>query len=287
MTLSESRLCGIGDEASLRPSDQLEILSGLGLNGLEVRSLGGRHLHELSLDEVRQFGAELADRQLVVPVVDTPIGNWERTARADLPSELRLLIDYAERSQILGSRCLRIMSYANCGLPDDEWKRESLRRVRALARLASALDVVLLHENCAGWAGQSSEATLQLLDVCDGENIALVFDTGNGAAYGYDSLEFLREVANRVQHVHLKDAVVQGGEAQFVVPGDGECGVSACLERLQQVPHELWVSVEPHVAHLPHVGTSATDAVLEDAYTRCAQAMRVLVRGAMGVDDDR
>ncbi|MGH9111975.1 MAG: tryptophan synthase subunit alpha [Acidimicrobiales bacterium] len=80
------------------------------------------------------------------------------------------------------------------GARDDLDPREALRRMRVLGTVAADLGVALLHENCQGWAGQSAWHTLDMLHATDQDNLRLVFDLGNGLAYGYETVPFLKAV---------------------------------------------------------------------------------------------
>lgn len=285
MTLDLTLLCGIGDEAAEPGEAQIEIHRGLGFAGIEIRTLDGRWLHDIDEAEVSAFGTAVRAGGLTVPVVDTPIGNWERTVATDFDDELRLLRGYARRAQLLDCQQLRIMSYPNAGLADDDWRAKALDRVARLVAEAEQLGVTLLHENCAGWAGRTVDATLEMLKFVDSDHLALIFDIGNGAAYGYDALDFLATALPWVRHVHVKDAVKVDGQPVFVFPGEGECRLDACLRLLHTTPTTYWVSAEPHIAHMPHAGVTSSGPELRDKYVRYAEQLQTMV--AQVVEEDR
>lgn len=255
-----ARVCGIGDEAAPGALEQIRLHAQLGLRGLELRTVDGFGLHELPERAANVLAEWIASVRLVVPVVDTPIGGWSVSVAIDLDDEIGLLVRCAQRAELFGCRRLRVMSYPNDGRPAAAWRAESIRRMRVLANVAADLDVVLLHENCHGWASQSVEHTSALLSEVDSPHLRLLFDIGNGVAYGYQSLPFLAAVLPWVEHVHVKDGRRDPGQdAVFGMPGQGTAQVEACVRLLEEAGYTGWYSVEPHLALIPHLGLSPDD----------------------------
>jgi sugar phosphate isomerase/epimerase len=187
----------------------------------------------------------------------------------------------ADRCAALGARYLRIMSYPNDGLSEADWECEVLRRIELLARGAERHGVVLLHENCSGWAGRDADRALRLLDAAGSDAFGLLFDTGNGAAHGYRPLDLLRPLAPYVRHVQVKDAVRRAdGEVVYRTPGEGDAEVGACLRLLLESGYRGHWSIEPHIAVRPHEGHRDEPAACRAAFTRCGQALRELAETA-------
>jgi sugar phosphate isomerase/epimerase len=274
-----TRVSGIGDEAAASLADQIRVHTELRLPGLELRTVDGRGLHQLTDAEAALMAARVLASGLTVPVVDTPIGNWGTDVGAPLAPDLAILRRTADIASLVGCRHLRVMSYPNDGRPDAEWRAAALARLTRLTRLAKDLDVVLLHENCHGWASQSSAASVDLVTTVDSEHLRLLFDIGNGLAYGYEAVPFLRAVLPWVAHVHVKDGVRTADGAEFGVPGDGEAGVAECVRLLADAGYQGWYSLEPHVAHIPHLGVTADPATLEAGYRTCAEKFLGLLDG--------
>lgn len=274
-----TRVSGIGDEAAASLADQIRIHTELRLPGLELRTVDGRGLHQVTDAEAALMAARVLASGLEVPVVDTPIGNWGTDIGAPLAPDLAILRRTADIASLVGCRHLRVMSYPGDGRPDAEWRAAALARLTRLTRLAEELDVVLLHENCHGWASQSATASLDLVTTVDSPHLKLLFDIGNGLAYGYDAVPFLKAVLPWVAHVHVKDGVRTADGAEFGVPGDGEAGVAECVRLLADAGYRGWYSLEPHVAHIPHLGVTADPATLEAGYRTCAEKFLGLLDG--------
>ncbi|AUG80405.1 hypothetical protein CFP65_5711 [Kitasatospora sp. MMS16-BH015] len=270
------RSCGIGDEAAPGLAQQLAIHAELGLGAIELRTVDGLGLHQLSPAALAAAAAQVADSGLAVAAVDTPIGSWSTTVATDLGQELAILADSARAAHALGTSWLRVMSYPNDGRPEPEWAAESLRRMARLAAEAERLGVLLLHENCHGWAGQGPEQTLRLLDHVSSPALRLVFDLGNGLAYGYEAVEYLAKVLPWVSHVHVKDGHRTAEGAVFTVPGQGQADVAGCVRLLESSGYRGRYSLEPHVTHIPHLAATAGAEELAAGYRACTRAFRTI-----------
>ncbi|MFD9125794.1 sugar phosphate isomerase/epimerase family protein [Kitasatospora sp. NPDC059571] len=276
------RTCGIGDEAAPGLAEQIAIHTDLGIGSIELRTVDGLGLHQLDGAALAAAADALDTAGLAVPVLDTPIGNWATTVGTDLDAELAVLAASARAAHVLGATGLRVMSYPNDGRPEPEWAAESIRRLTVLAREAERLGTVLLHENCQGWAGQGPEQTLRLLAEVDSPALRLVFDLGNGLAYGYEAVDFLERVLPWVDHVHVKDGVRTADGAVFTEPGSGEVGVADCVALLEDFGYRGRYSLEPHVAHIPHLAATAGAEELAAGYRACAGGFREIWEAGRG-----
>lgn len=270
-----ARLGGIGDEAAPDLAGQIAVLTELGWGGLELRSVDGVPVGELAADDaaVATLAATVRARGLTVPCVDSRIGNWAGTIASPFADDLAELDAVARVAREVGARYVRVMSYPTDGRPEPEWAAEVLLRFRALTDRAAELDVVLVHENCSGWAGTSAANARTLLEAVDSPHLRAVFDVGNPVAHGYDGLAYLAEVLPWVVHVHVKDAVADGEDVRFVAPGTGQARVSECLDLLEKAGYSGMFSAEPHVAVLPHTGEQQPPDVVRERFLAYGRAM--------------
>ncbi|GHE09528.1 sugar phosphate isomerase/epimerase family protein [Streptomyces alanosinicus] len=272
------RYAGIGDEAAPGLADQLAAVRELGWHAIELRSVDGCALADL---DHRAFGAltdQLAAGGTDVVCVDSRIANWSRPVTGPLEDDVDELRILAHRCAVLGTRYVRVMSYPNDGLSEPEWARRVHRRMAVLAQRAEDAGLVLLHENCAGWAGTSAERMLELLDRVGSPALRLLFDIGNGVPYGYDSAALLDAVIDHVDHVHVKDAVpTPTGEAAYTLPGQGRSQVRACLTALLRRGWTGTWSIEPHTHLRPHDGTDTREDSGTAAFVAYGRALERLV----------
>ncbi|OOC53433.1 MULTISPECIES: sugar phosphate isomerase/epimerase family protein [Nocardiopsis] len=251
---------GIGDEAAPGLDGQLAALAELGWNRLELRTVDAVPIAELDERAFDRAARGIREAGTDVVAVASRIGDWSRPATGDPSLDLTELEVLARRCAVLGTRLVRIMSYPSGGLAEPAWGRRVRARLRELVRRAEDAGLVLVHENCAGWAGESAERALELLSEVDSPSLRLLFDTGNGVAHGYRAPEMLRALVGHVAHVHVKDAVTgPGGEVGYVLPGTGEAGVAACLGLLAEHGYTGALSIEPHLHLRPHLRASGAD----------------------------
>jgi sugar phosphate isomerase/epimerase len=272
-------LGGIGDEAAPGLAGQIAALTRLGWPAIELRTVDGEALADLDERAFDRVRTAVADAGLQVSCVDSRIANWGRPISGELGPDLDELAALAPRCRALGTRYVRIMSYPNDGRPAADWAAEVVRRIRILTARAADEGLVLLHENCAGWAGESAERTLRLLDAVDSPALRLIFDIGNGLAYGYPAFEFLAQVAGAVAHVHVKDGRLHDGEPVWTPPGRGDCRVADCLRLLADRNWAGVWSIEPHLNVQPHAGNIDAGAAGPDAFVAYGRQLEELLLG--------
>jgi sugar phosphate isomerase/epimerase len=253
-------LAGIGDEAATALTDQIAAIKRLGWSAIELRTVDGIALADLDAQQFSEVLRTIRAADLDVVCLASRIGNWSRPITSPFADDLHELDVLARRCDQLGTRLIRIMSYPNDGLSPTDWRDRTLERVTRLAERAAQHGVVLVHENCAGWAGSDADRMLELVREADGESLRLLFDTGNGVEYGYDTHDMLRRILPHVAHVHIKDAIGEPGDAAYVLPGEGQCRVAESLRLLITSGYQGALSIEPHLLNRPHEGIQSTDA---------------------------
>ncbi|WP_243787952.1 sugar phosphate isomerase/epimerase [Saccharopolyspora gloriosae] len=272
------KLAGIGDEAAVDLTGQLAAIRRLGWSGIELRTVDGVALADLTADDLRRTVRQVRAAELDVVCLASRIGNWERPITAPFDADLRELDALAEQCGEFGTRYVRIMSYPNDGLGEPEWGARARERVALLAERAVEHGITLLHENCAGWAATDADRMSRLLAAAP--SLRLLFDTGNGIDHGYEALDLLRPIAGHVAHVHVKDATGSPGAATYVRPGDGNARVVECLRLLLNSGYAGTFSLEPHLVTRPHDGVSADESAADrfvDAGRNLERTLRELL----------
>jgi len=273
---------GIGDEAGSSIAAQIEAHRLLGWSTIELRSIDGTALADLDDGAFDHVAAALGQAGLSVVCVDSRIANWARPITGDFGLDLDELDQLGKRCAALGTRYVRVMSYPNDGLDDLEWGARVRRRTRILAERAEALGLVLLHENCAGWAGTDADRARRLVEEVDSPAFRLLFDIGNGVAYGYEAYDMLVPLLPWVEHVHVKDARSENGEAVYTLPGEGVCRVADCMRLLLDAGYTGAWTMEPHLQVRPHEGRTDAGADGLAAFVEYGRAMERLAAEVRG-----
>jgi L-ribulose-5-phosphate 3-epimerase len=255
---------GVGDEAGAGVRAQIDALARLGWSGIELRTIDGTALADLDNRAFTRLADALAAREVTVAGVASRIGNWSRPITGDFDRDLDELAVLTHRCAALGTRYIRVMSYLNAGLDEREWGLRAVYRLRELTCRAERAGLVLLHENCTGWAGTNAERMLELLDAVGSPALRLLFDTGNGIAYGYEAYDMLAQIISHVAHVHIKDAEGSAANPVYTLPGAGGARLADCLRLLLERGYTGVWSLEPHLALRPHEAVPAAESHDDD-----------------------
>lgn len=278
---------GISDEAGHPIERQIAAHKELGWRHLELRMIDRVFLTDVDDATFERIFAAVEEAGMTVCSFAAQLANWSRKISNPFEVDVEEMKRAIPRMQRMGTKFIRCMSYPNDGLADEAWRDEVVRRLSELARMAEDGGVMLLHENCNGWGGESPENTLELLERVNNPAFKLVFDTGNPFAHKQNALEYLRAVIDHVEHVHIKDGYLdENGKSVFTYPGEGSCQVGACLKLLVEHGYDAGYSIEPHVASIVHEGAAAQgdrDQILWDSYLQYGRKLMALYETAAAI----
>ncbi len=255
---------GIADEAGEGIDVQIKAHKELGWEHIELRNIHGVNITDLCDETYEEVREKVKAGGLEVSDFGSQLCNWARPIIKHPDIDIEELQRAVPRMNELGCRFIRVMSYPNAGLPEAMWKKEVFKRMRKLVDIAEDHSIVLLHENCDGWAGQGPEQTLELVEAMNSSSFKLVWDTGNPVAHDQDAWKYYEEVRDHIAYVHIKDAVRCNGELNYTFPGEGEGKVKEVLSDLKNRGYHGGVSIEPHLAAIMHEGKKASSE--EDSY---------------------
>lgn len=265
-------LTGFVDEVDDDLRTQVDTARELGWSSIELRTVGAGNVDALDAAAFESLEAILLESDLGVSSFGSTIANWGRGLEADPAEDLEALRRCAPRMHRLGARFLRVMSYRSPAPEpaDGPVGAEVVRRLRDLAAAAEDEGIVLVHENCETWGGQSVDHTRRLLDSIPSDSFALVYDTGNPVGsidlrgeppYGYqDPLAFLRDVRDRVAYVHIKDCRRNEQGVEYVMAGEGDARIPEILNFLAETDYEGPISIEPHMGDVFHDPSKRAEA---------------------------
>ncbi len=263
-------LTGFADEAGASIDVQIKATQELGWTNIESRNIDGVNIHDLSADAFDVVAGKLEASGVRVNCFGSAIANWQ----AQITSPFQQTLDQIERAiprmRRLGSKMVRMMSYAvlkdEQGNPvADQQKEERFRRVREIVRLFNAAGITPVHENCMNYGGMSYQHTLELVENVPG--LKLVFDTGNPvfsddrskpAPYPKQSAwEFYSQVKEHIAYIHIKDGVFEKGpdgefKTRFTHAGEGQGDVKRIVKDLLDSGYDGGISMEPHLAAVFH-----------------------------------
>ncbi len=268
-------LTGIGDEAGNPLETQLRAAQELGWTSLEIRNaqiegFPNGNLHDLP-DAAFDLAAEkLQAAGIGVCCFGSAIANWGKKIDQPFDSSLAEARRAIPRMQCLGTKYVRIMSFAVREDSEDQLEEERFRRLRELTRMFQEAGLQPVHENCMNYGGMGWSYALKLLENVPG--LKWVFDTGNPLFNAdrtkpqpwprQDPWEFYLKVKPFVEHVHVKDAIWDPSkkEPTYTMPGEGHGRVKDILRDLIASGYQGGVSIEPHVAVVFHDASVTSSA---------------------------
>lgn len=219
------------------------------------------------------------------------IANWGKKIDEPFDAALAEIDRCIPRMKRLGTKYVRVMSFAVRHGQEDQMEEERFLRLREIQERFSAEGLVPLHENCMNYGGMGWPFTLKMLENVPG--LRLVFDTGN-PFFADDrsrpepwpkqsAWEFYDQVRDFIEYVHIKDGYwdAEEGKKKFTWPGEGEGDVKRILEDLIANGYEGGISIEPHlgaVYDLP--GVSSTEEKQYAMYVEYGRRMVALVAEA-------
>lgn len=258
---------GLADEAGASLSDQLSAIRELGWSHLELRNVsvgGGKtaNVHDLPDEEFDRLLDEVSGSGIKVHTFASAIGNWATHIDQPFDRTLAEIGRAIPRMQALGTRNIRIMSFAVKDGADLN-EAERIRRLREIVVRFTEAGLTALHENCLNFGGLSAGHTLRLVEAVPG--LRLIFDPGNTVGTDDHSKpeprpkqsawEFYQRVRDHVDYLHVKDAVWRqhdGGMKRIHTwPGDGEGDVQRILDDALAGGRVHTISIEPHISGDP------------------------------------
>jgi sugar phosphate isomerase/epimerase len=263
-------LSAFGDEIDDDLTKQLDLLAGEGITALELRSVWGMNVLDLSDDQLRQVHESLDRYGLQASAIASPIG---KSTLSEPPVFEQNRLDGAlAAAASLGTRLVRIFSYYVPPEDLEKARSEVIQRLGQLTERATRAGATLLLENERGVYGQNPTRCQDVLVAINSPALRMAFDPGNFVQSGFHPMEqawpLLR---NFVDHVHIKDAVLADGTMRPAGQGDGD--IPGLLASLNALDYAGYLTLEPHLTFAGPAGGYSGETGMRTAI----QALRELL----------
>ena len=274
MTLPRLALAVIGDEVGPSLSEMISFCSENGLSRLDMRTVDGRNLLGMSLDEVKAISDTFNDAGIEVPTFVSPILKWAAPGKAPAGGKVDFAFDPKtcpvedplahafDIATVLGAPRIRVFShlrYPGFAATDIE------AAIDRLADLGARHDVFIEMENepvCnIGSVSELAKFFRELPDVSD--YLRPLVDVGNSWSIGEPpTAEDISFLAPSVDLIHIKDRDLTGKRG--VPVGDGAVPWAMELKRLLEgvTGNEVVASLETHCPQDPRNATAKSVAAL-------------------------
>jgi sugar phosphate isomerase/epimerase len=284
-------LTGFADEAAAGLEGQIRATKELGWKYIESRNIDGVNIHDLPDEKFDQVCDQLAKAGVSINCFGSTIANWGKSILDPFDSSLAETSRAIPRMKKLGTKLVRIMSFAvlKDREPEDQMEQERFRRVRELYKMFTDAGLTPVHENCMNYGGMGWTYTLRLLENVPG--LKLVFDTGNPVftddrtqpkPYPKQSAwEFYKHVKEHIAYIHIKDGVfdIEAQASKFTFAGEGNGDVKRILTDLLHSGYDGGISIEPHLAVVFHDASITSDEKIRyNNYVEYGRRVEVMIR---------
>lgn len=277
---------GITDEAGNSLATQIRATLDLGWKHLEIRNIevpgfANGNIHDIPEPAFEQAAAALAGAGLSVIAFGSSIANWASTITDPFDITLDRVARAIPRMQRLGTRFVRVMSYAvlkdaeGRDLPD-QMEGERFRRLREIKARFDDAGLVMVHENCMNYGGMSISHALKTLDAVPG--LRWVFDTCNplfnedrdNPGHQQDPWAFYQAVKPAISHIHIKDGIYDPikKDCLYTLPGQGHGQVARIIADAAASGYNGFFSIEPHTSVVFHSAGAPAAAGDDEARAR-------------------
>ncbi|HLT82953.1 MAG TPA: sugar phosphate isomerase/epimerase family protein [Phototrophicaceae bacterium] len=258
-------LSGFSDEISPDFEEQCAVAARLGLGHIELRSAWETNVLDLDDDRLRTVRRTLAEHDLRVSSIGSPIGKI--FLDDDVDAHVERMRRAAHVADYLGAPFIRVFSFfMRPGVDPDTCRDGVVERLRTLVDVVAGSEIVLVHENEKDIFGDVPRRCLEMVRAVDSPNFALAWDPANFVQVGVRPFtEGYDQLRPYVEYVQIKDAVLGPGTVVKAGEGDGE--IAETLRALREDGFDGFFSLEPHLAAGHSMGGFSGPELFTEALT--------------------
>ncbi|MCR5086694.1 MAG: sugar phosphate isomerase/epimerase [Lachnospiraceae bacterium] len=237
------KISGFADEIAQELDVQIEAVSRLGIQYIEMRGVDGNNLIYHPDAKVKEIKQKLEDAGIKLSALGSPLGKIgiEDPFEPHF-EEFKRACEIAHR---MDTKNIRMFSFYIPEGKEKEYKGKVFDRLGRFADYAGRNDIVLLHENEKGIYGAKAPECLEIMKKLGSDHFRAIFDFANFVQCGQDTLEAYDLLKDYMDYIHVKDARKENGTVVPVGYGDGN--VEAILKKLFASGFDGFLSLEPHL----------------------------------------
>jgi sugar phosphate isomerase/epimerase len=237
-------LTGFADEISPDLDTQVAVCKRLGLTGLDLRSVDGVNVLDLTLEQIERVAQACSDNGLVVQSIGSPVNKIEYD----------IMLQGREHERL--RKALRAASVANCrrvrvftpAVPADQQEAMGSTIISWMLdqrRLAEEFKMVLIHENDGEYWGAYPHNAERLFQEVGSENFRAAFDFANTVLLGYRPMkDWFPWLLPYLDTLHIKDAK----DGKVVPAGEGDGQLADTMRWLIEQGWNGPLTMEPHLS---------------------------------------
>ncbi len=230
------RLCAFSDEANPTLEGQIKAMKRNGIGLTELRSIAGKNVKDLTLEEAAQIKEVLDAAGIAVWSIGSPLGKVDITA--DIDEYLKIVEHVCKLANVFGAERIRMFSFFGA-YDQPEKVYEYLRR---MIEVADRYGVKLCHENEKDIYGDTLERVLLIMHNVQG--LYYVYDPANFLQVEQPAVETLKALHSKTEYFHIKDVIASTGE---IVPAGYGDGMIDTLISMIDPRQDIVLTLEPHL----------------------------------------
>jgi L-ribulose-5-phosphate 3-epimerase len=256
------RTGAITDEFSSDLSVAAAAMHELGMQGAELRVVGGKNIMDLDDGEIAVAMDILRRNKLEVisiaspllkctlpdaPEVDSRFQQDSFNAKHTFEDQHRLAERAFEIAKRTGAKIVRVFSYWRVVKPEAVFERV-VDALQELSDKAGKHGLIIGIENEHACNIATAQETARVLAAVDHENMQVVWDPANAYVSGekpFPSGYRLLETG-RIAHVHAKDCTLEGHKPIWCPLGEGDVDWAGQIDALAEDEYTGYIHLETH-----------------------------------------
>ncbi len=241
----------VTDEISQDLDIAIRMAVEFNLDGLDIRSVWGKTIHQLDDDELTRLRRAADDAHLAIACVAPPFMKCTISDVAEWMEHKKILEQSIRAADRLDARFVRGFTF---------WKEIGLERhwgrivdaYREVAPMIERSGLIVAIENEPSCMIGTTEHLPRLLRDIGSSSIRALWDPANAAHDGEIATPdgFDRIIGDSV-HIHIKDGRHVDGKWEHAIVGEGAVGLVDVSRALAQHGYDGWVTLETHYRPKP------------------------------------
>lgn len=238
----------ITDEISQDLGSAIELARKYKLDGIELRSVWEKNVHEMNLSMIKEIKHMADDNGLEICGISAPFFKADIDDEREITEHLDILKKTIEYSSYLDTRIIRGFTFWEKGSFNSHYDK-ILERYQKPLEIINESDIILAIENEPSVFGSNAKNVMKIIKGLNNAKIKALWDPGNdvwdtqGEIPFPDGYEILKDF---IVHIHLKDAVIRNGKVECVPLGRGQVDFKGQFRKLKNDKYDGYLVLETH-----------------------------------------
>ncbi|UQZ86329.1 Xylose isomerase-like TIM barrel [Paenibacillus konkukensis] len=240
----------ITDEVSQRIEEAIALAREFGLTALELRSVDGLPLHQLSQKRLEELRSQIQAAGMHVCALSTPVFKCALDSPEEVAQSRAVLARDLAIAQLFGAKMVRGFSFwAKEGEPFGAALPAIVRQLSGIVPLLEEAGVTFLLEFDPAVYATNAAKVAQLVEAVASPYVKALYDPGNDIWDPDGELPYpdgYLHVKEHLRHIHLKDAVRKGDKIEGAAIGMGQVDYRGLFAKLLEDGYNGYAMVETH-----------------------------------------